>query len=316
MHKRTTPFAPRLGLATVLALGVMAASPAVAQTLPAPPTHAQGVAADTRTGSYFSVGGTRIFFQSTGSGTPLLLIHGYPLSGALFQYQQTGLAAHFNVITLDLPGFGRSGAPAGFGSTALYAHYVLALMDHLGIDKAVIGGHSMGGLITQELYREAPQRFAGMILIDTVAMGASQIEQGEWTGYAFQATTGGVSSIINTVTPQLLVGPTRTDAPAATTTLEDIIAEASVQGAQAGAETLAIRPDYTAQLASIAVPTLVIEGVYDPVYGLEVAKALSQQIPNATLALLPNGSHAAIYERPNEANAAILGWARANRLGS
>ena len=301
-------------LALPILLGTTALAPAVAQVLPAPPTHAQGVAADTRQGATFNDNGTTIFYQVTGSGTPLVLIHGYPLSGALFQHQQTGLAGKFQVITLDLPGFGRSSAPAGFGSTSLYAHYVLDLMNHLGINAAVIGGHSMGGLITQEIYREAPQRFLGMILIDTIAMGASQIEQGEWAGYAFQATDGGVSSITDTITPQLLTGATRSNDPTATTGIEDIVAEGSVAGAQAGAETLAIRPDYTAQLATTAVPVLVIEGRDDPVYAFPIAQALSQQVPHGTLALITGASHVSIYERPSLANKAITDWATANGL--
>ena len=306
-------------MAFPLVLACGASLPALAQTLPAPPTHAAGVAADTRQGSFFDDNGTPIFYQVSGSGVPLILIHGYPLSGALFAYQQTGLATRFQVITLDLPGFGKSGAPAGFGiskagSTAFYAHTVLDLMNHLGIASAVIGGHSMGGLITQEIYREAPQRFLGMILIDTIAMGASFIEQGEWAGYGIQATVGGVSSIIDTVTPQLLTGATRTNDTAATTAIEDIIAEASLAGAQAGAETLAIRPNYTPQLATIAVPVLVIEGRDDPVYGFPIAQALAAQVPHGTLALIPGASHVSIYERPDAANAAIKDWASANNL--
>ncbi len=294
-------------------------APAAAQTLPAPPTHAQGMAADTRQGSTFEDGGAAIFYQVSGTGTPLVLIHGYPLSGALFEHQQTGLASKFEVITLDLPGFGRSTAPAGFGvtqigSTAVYAHYVLDLMDHLGVTSAVIGGHSMGGLITQEIYREAPQRFLGMILIDTIAMGASSIEQGEWAGYAGQAATAGVSSIIDTITPQLLTGATRSNRSATTDGIEDIIAEGSVAGALAGAETLAIRPNYTPQLAEIAVPVLVIEGRDDPVYGFPIAQAISQQVPHGTLALIPGAAHVSIYERPDAANMAIKNWAAANNL--
>ena len=248
-----------------------------------------------------------------------MLIHGYPLSGALFQYQQQALASRFQVITLDLPGFGRSTAPAGFGtqtfgSTAVYAHYVLDLMSHLGIPSAIIGGHSMGGLITQEIYREAPQRFLGMILIDTISMDASYIEQGEWTGYALQATEHGVSSIIDTVTPQLLTGATRFNDVAKTTALEDIVAEGSVAGAQAGAETLAIRPNYTPLLPSIAVPVLVIEGRDDPVYGFPIAEAIAAQVPHGSLALLPGAAHVSIYERPDAANAAIESWATANNI--
>lgn len=302
-------------LALPILLGTATLAPAMAQVLAAPPTHADGVAADVREGSTFvDSDGTTIFYQVTGSGTPLLLIHGYPLSGSLFQFQQTSLASRFQVITLDLPGFGRSSAPPGFGSTAGYAHYVLDLMNHLGIITAIIGGHSMGGLVTQEIYREAPQRFLGMILIDTIAMGASQIEQGEWAGYAFQATDGGVSSIINTVIPQLLTGATRSGNPAAANEIENIVAEGSVAGAQYGAQTLAVRHDYTAQLATTVVPVLVVEGNEDPIYAFPIAQALSQQVPHGTLAILPGASHISIYEQSALANNAITAWANANGL--
>ena len=296
---------------------LLAAAPfgqALAQTPASGPTQQQGLAADMRAGSTFSAYGSTIFYQVTGAGTPLVLIHGYPLSGALYQYQQTALANRFQVITLDLPGFGRSSAPVGFGSTALYARYVIALLDHLGISKAIIGGHSMGGIITQEIYREAPGRFSGMILIDTIAATASRIEQGEWTGYFLQASEKGVASYIPTITAQLLTGNTLLNTPAVGGALQNILAEASVAGAEAGAETLAIRPDYTAQLSTISVPTLILEGVYDVVYPFPIAKAIQADVPGSTLTLIPNAGHASIFENPDAANQAISAWATASGL--
>ena len=315
MNKATLSLVSLLGATALASLG----APALAQTLPAPPTRAQALAADTRQGSTFNDNGASIFYQVTGTGTPLVLIHGYPLNGALFAHQQTALAGRFEVVTLDLPGFGRSTAPAGLGtttvgSTAIYAKYVLDLMNHLGISAAVVGGHSMGGLIAQELYREAPQRVLGLILIDTVAFGAAPIEVGEWAGYGVQATQFGVPSIVNTVVPQLLTGATRLNDSVTTTAIEDMVAEGSVAGAQAGAETLALRPNYTPQLAATNVPVLVIEGVDDPIYAVPVAQALATSVPHGTLALIPGASHVSIFERPKAANTAIENWAAANNL--
>lgn len=300
-----------LRFALPMLLGLMPVSQALAQT---PPTHQQAVAADTRQGSFFNDAGTEIFYQVTGTGTPLVLIHGYPLSGALFMYQQARLATRFQVITLDLPGFGKSSASSGSASTVYYARTVLALMNHLGIQKAVIGGHSMGGFITEELYREAPARFAGMILIDTAAMAASTVERAEWIGYGIQATEQGVPSILPNIIPSLLTGETRLYNLPVTTAIEDIIAEASVNGAQGGAETLTLRPDYTALLPTIKVPTLILEGIDDTVYAVPIAQQLHAAIPGSTLALLPNGAHVAIFERPDESDSAITAWANASGL--
>lgn len=290
-----------------LLIGLVPAAQAIAQT---EPTVAQAIAADSRVGSTFQAEGSTIFYQVAGHGTPLVLIHGYPLSGALFEHQLTGLASHFQVITLDLPGYGKSTPPsAQYGSTALYAHAVLALMDHLGIAKAIIGGHSMGGPITQEIYAEAPERFGGMILIDTVSMPASTAEKLEWAGYGLQIQQQGVPSILPMIVPDLLTGDTLLHHPAVGTAIEDIIAEGSVTGGIQGAETLALRPSYLSLLPTIAVPTLVLEGVDDGVYGFKVAQSIQAAIPHATLALLPGAGHVSIFEQPAEANAAILSWA-------
>lgn len=274
-----------------------------------PPTQQAAMEADQRQGAFFDVGGAHIFYQVAGHGTPLLLIHGYPLSGDLFRGQLAGLSSKFQVITLDLPGFGKSTAPDASGSMAGYAQYVLALMNQLNIESAIIGGHSMGGQITLELYREAPQRFSGMILIDTNPMKASIVEQAEFPAFGTQAMQVGVPAIVPILAPQMVTGATLLKNEAIASGIMNILAEGSVNGAIGGGQALATRADYTALLGSIAVPTLVLEGVDDPVYGVSIAQMTADAIPGAQLALIPGAAHASIFERPREANAAIVAWA-------
>ncbi len=297
-------------------------SPAAAQQLPTPaqlaqylpplappPTAAQAAQADQRQGGFVDVNGARIFYQVAGHGTPLLLIHGFPLSGQLFQYQLQGLSSQFQVITPDLRGFGKSQAPDANGSVETYAQDMLALLDHLGIQTAIIGGHSMGGQVTLEMYRQQPGRFAGMLLIDTNPMAASFVEQGEWQGYRQQGANAGVPSIVPIVEPQLLTGLTRALDSAKSGTMMNILAEASVNGVLGGGEALATRPDYTSLLGAIKVPALVLIGLEDPVYAFPVSQMTAAAIPNAQLALIPGASHASIFEQPALANNAILSWA-------
>ena len=274
-----------------------------------PPTPEQAAQADQRQGAYIEVNGARIFYQVAGTGTPLLLIHGFPLSGQLFQFQLEGLSNQFQVITPDLRGFGKSVAPSGNASTATYAQDMLALMDQLGIRTAIIGGHSMGGQVTLEMYNQAPERFAGMVLIATNPMAASLVEQGQWRGYRRQAATVGVPSIVPIALPQLLTGATRAFDSAKSTTMMNILAEASVNGVLGGGQALATRPDYTGLLGSIAVPTLVLVGLEDPVYAFPISQMTQMAIPNARLAVVPGASHAVIFERPELANDAIRSWA-------
>ena len=278
-----------------------------------PPTPEQAAQADQRQGAYADINGARIFYQVAGQGTPLLLIHGFPLSGQLYQGQLAGLSKYFTVITPDLRGFGKSLAPDENGSIQTYAQDMLALLDHLGVQSAIVGGHSMGGQITLEMYKEQPARFAGMLLIDTDPMAASFVEKGEWQGYREQAANAGVSSIVPIIEPQLLTGLTRALDGAKSATMANILAEASVNGVLGGGGALATRPDYTGLLGSIAVPTLVVVGLEDPVYAFPISQMTKAAIPNAQLAVILGASHASIFERPGLANQAILDWAGVSR---
>ena len=319
MKLRTSVLA---GLSILVGGMVSLPAPGNAQQLPAPgqleqylpplappPTPEQAAQADQRQGAYADINGARIFYQVAGQGTPLLLIHGFPLSGQLYQGQLAGLSKYFTVITPDLRGFGKSLAPDGNGSIQTYAQDMLALLDHLGVQSAIVGGHSMGGQITLEMYKEQPARFAGMLLIDTDPMAASFVEKGQWQGYREQGANAGVSSVVPIIEPQLLTGVTRALDSAKSTTMMNILAEASVNGVLGGGQALATRPDYTGLLGSIAVPTLVVIGLEDPVYAFPISQMTKAAIPNAQLAVILGASHASIFERPGLANQAILDWA-------
>jgi len=118
-----------------------------------------------------------------------------------------------------------------------------------------------------------------------------------------------VPSIVPIVEPQLLIGVTRALDIAKSTTMMNILAEASVNGVLGGGQALATRADYTSLLGSIKVPTLVLIGLEDPVYAFPVSQMTKAAIPNSQLAVIPGASHASIFERPHLANDAILNWA-------
>ena len=298
----------KAALAGLLGATVLPVCGVAQQPIPVP-TAAQARQADQRQGRYVDVNGARIFYQVAGHGTPLLLIHGFPLSGNLFEGQLAGLSGQFEVITPDLRGFGKSGIPDATGSDQIYAHDILALMDHLRINKAIIGGHSMGGQVTLELYREAPERFLGMVLIDTNATAASVVEQAEFPAFGVQSRRLGVPSIVPIITPQMLTGNERLGNPSGTLELMDTLAEGALNGVVAGGQALATRLDYTAMLPGIAVPALVLVGIDDPIYSLEISEMIKDAIPGSTLAVIPQAEHAAVFEQRDLVNAVIREWA-------
>ncbi|HEV7265203.1 MAG TPA: alpha/beta hydrolase [Falsiroseomonas sp.] len=241
----------------------------------------------------------------------MLLLHGYPLSGALFARVRDGLAARHRVVTLDHRGYGFSGTPGVPDNIEVYGRDVLAVMQRIGLERATIAGMSMGGPITFEMYRQAPQRFTGMVLIDTVAAPANPAEAGLWQGVAEMVRQNRVEAILPVLTKEMLTGDTRMNQPALVQYLQGVMKEAKRDAALGGAIALATRPDYTGLLGQIRVPTLVFVGREDSVYPVEIAQRMHQQIQGSTLEVIPDAAHAAIFEKPEPSVQAILGWANA-----
>ncbi|MBK5436844.1 acetoin dehydrogenase dihydrolipoyllysine-residue acetyltransferase subunit [Pseudomonas sp. TH32] len=118
------------------------------------------------------VGGRLLRYLELGEGgTPLVLVHGFggDLNNWLFNHP--ALAAERRVVALDLPGHGESGKSLQTGDLDELSQAVLALLDHLKIDRVHLAGHSMGGLISLNVARVAPQRVASLTLIASAGLG-------------------------------------------------------------------------------------------------------------------------------------------------
>ena len=196
-----------------------------------PPT----ASAQAQSGSV-QVGSATIAYRVQGHGPAMMLVHGYPLSGELFAKNRAALARRYTVVTPDLRGFGSSTTPDTKGGVQFYAKDMLAVMDHLHVRKAIIGGMSMGGPVVLEMYREAPQRFRGMVLIDSTSSPANDVEKAQWPGFGQQARDKGVASMIPVLMPQMLTTATRTGNLALVKSIGGIVKKGSVNAAVAGGE--------------------------------------------------------------------------------
>ncbi|WP_034357629.1 alpha/beta fold hydrolase, partial [Deinococcus phoenicis] len=161
--------------------------------------------------------------------------------------------------------------------------------------------------------RTAPQRFMGMILIDTIANPASVVEQNLWKGMAQKAQMFGPQSLAPELLKDMLTGDTRAHRMGDVKFLTDIVKQASVAADVAGANVLATRPDSLPTLKTITVPTLILEGLEDTVYPIEFSQKMHQNIAGSKLVIIPGAAHAAIFEKATAANRAIIDWARSVR---
>ena len=291
-----------------LTAATFAAAPALAQSaaeelgLPAP---------DAREGQTMEINGAEIFVSESGEGDAMVLLHGYPLSGALFERVRDTLDDSFRVVTIDHRGYGNSTTPAVVEDVSTYAEDALAVMSEMGLEEAIVGGMSMGGPIMFEMYRQNPDVFRAMVAIDTNHLPANAIEAGIWEGAETMLNDeGSVSAIVPFLMPNMLTGETRLEtAPAQVEYLTAAIEQASLEGALGGAKVLAGRPDSTETVTNANVPMLVLVGQADPVYAVEISQMMVDAAPNATLATIPGASHAAIFEQPEASAQAILDWA-------
>ena len=261
---------------------------------------------------FVEVNGATIYYQAQGDAEDpvMVLVHGYPLSGDLFREQLDGLSDDYRVVAVDLRGYGQSTTPDDEATVGVYAQDVLDVMTELDIDDALIGGMSMGGPIVFEMYRRAPDRFRGMLLIDTIAAAAAPPEAGLWMGTMELVREMGVDAIPPLFMDEFVTGEGRMDRPELTEYLTGIINEASEDAALAGAMVLANRPDSQPLLDDIDVPVLVLVGLQDTVYPFEVSQRMADMIgSNAEVAVIDDASHGAVVERGDAVNDAIRDWA-------
>lgn len=115
--------------------------------------------------------GAAFHVARTGSGRPLLLLHGWPEFWLTWKPVMARLADRYSLIAPDLRGFGDSDKPHGPYGPDQHTDDMLALLDALGIDKAGVVGHDVGGAVMQPLARKAPERIAGLMLFDFVYPG-------------------------------------------------------------------------------------------------------------------------------------------------
>ncbi len=247
------------------------------------------------------IGGRAVGYDDVGSGDPIVFVHGFPHRRTLWAPQLGALVDRARCIAIDLRGFGESTAE-GSGSVDTYADDVVALLDNLRVERAVICGLSMGGYVSLALWRRHPERVRGLVLMDTRA-GADSPEgvakRKEMIVLARERGSGGVADA--TITG--MVGKrTRERCPEVVDAVHRMLESASVEGIVAALEAMMNRPDSTQTLATIDVPTLIIVGEEDALTPPSESRAMHAAIPGSTLEIIPGAGHVSNFERPAPVN--------------
>lgn len=223
---------------------------------------------------------------------------------------QHALAEHgWRVVMPQLRGFDCA-TPDGADAVAMedYASDVADLLETLSIEKAVVGGLSMGGYVAFALYRNAPALFRGLVLADTRAEADSPEGRANRTRMIDLAASGGAPAIASDMLPKLLGETTRHTSPAVEERVRAMIEANQPSAIQAGLRAMMTRADSTSLFPAIDVPTLIVVGEEDALTPPAMSVAMAGGIARAELVRLPAAGHLSNLEQPLAFNAAVLGF--------
>jgi len=247
--------------------------------------------------------GPTIGYDEIGSGTPLVLLHAFPLDRGMWQPQLAALADVARVVAIDMPGFGEA-PPAPFtieGGADLVAEFLVAR----SIPKAVVCGLSMGGYVALALARKHADRLAGLILADTRAGIDDSTAKANRDKSIALATEKGSAALFDTMLPKVLSESTLTAKPSVVERVKALAAKQPAASVVAALAALRDRPDANPCLKDIAVRTLVLVGEFDAVTPPLAAANLSAQIRGSELVHIPGAGHLSNVENPEAFNAAV-----------
>ncbi len=255
---------------------------------------------------------TRIFYDTAGeSGEGVLMIQGVGTVGEGWCYQRDELAKDHRVLWFDNRGIGKSAPLTERLSVEVMAEDCLALLDHMGWEKAHVVGHSMGGVIAQEVAYRWPERLHSLTLASTLAcgrgvtqmppkklwlaikslLGTRPMRRQAFIDMAFSRRWQGERSLEELHT---LLSPMFG---------RDLAEQPSILNKQVFAVR---RHDLSNELQGIATPTLILHGEEDVVLPVKEAHRLKEALPTASLHLFEGQGHGIMVERAEEFNRLLL----------
>jgi pimeloyl-ACP methyl ester carboxylesterase len=253
------------------------------------------------------VNGSEIYYEVYGAGEPLLLIAGFACDHTIWSLVIPVLARHYRVIAFDNRGLGQSSGPDVRASIRLMADDAAVLLNAIGIGPAHVAGHSMGGMIAQELALAHPDRVRNLLLL-------SSCVQMDARGKMIIESWGQLASLVDAATLSRLILPwihTRAffETPGAVEQLIDqFLSYPYPPTLQAlHGQSLAISSfDVLKRLREIDCPTLVLTGRQDILFPVEFSEQLARGIRGAQLVALEETGHGLLIESPEPVAAAMV----------
>lgn len=241
-----------------------------------------------------------IFYNVTGSGPSVVLLHPFPAHHELWLPIAKMLSSRYRLIMPDLRGHGESSLGSGPATMQKHAADIARVMDDAGVDRAPLIGVSIGGYAIFEFWRRFRDRVTALALCNTKAQGDAPEARASRLQVADDVLQRGTEPFFESMVQRLLGESTRRSRPdlaeGALRMMRKMSAE-NVAGVQRG---MAERPDSVPALKTITVPTLIITGDEDVLTGIPEAELMRQRISGSQMKVVAKAGHYSPWEQPDE----------------
>jgi len=235
-----------------------------------------------------TIGKHHLHYRIVGTGMPLVLIHGYGVSGQSWQHVLPYLAQQHQVIIVDLPGYGQSKI-SGTWQLREMAPLLARWLDKLGLKSVALVGHSMGGAIAIHLAAHRPEKISKLVLVNSAGLSLQ--------AHLPQMTARLVHSVLQT-------GNGHPPLPL----IRDILQPRFPVLWQTAQQMK--HSDFSAELAQIQAPTLIIWGQRDVMLPIELGYRLKELLPHATFTIIPHCGHRPMWGDPALFSQTVLAFLR------
>jgi len=251
-----------------------------------------------------NVNGQNISYEERGRGLPLVLVHGFPLDGRIWEAQLAALSDKYRVIAPDLPGFGKSQPPKAFTMESL-ADSLHAFLTQIKALPCALAGLSMGGYMAFAYERKYPTDLKAFILVDTKAEADTPDGKAGRNKMIETARASGSKPIAATMLPKMITSQSQQSRPQLVAQVNAIMEACPAQTIEHALAAMRDRSDFRDCLPSVAEPTLIIVGDNDPITPPAVAESMNKAIPHSKLVIIKGAAHLSTMEQPEQVNQAM-----------
>ncbi|HEY3131993.1 MAG TPA: alpha/beta hydrolase [Acidobacteriota bacterium] len=255
-----------------------------------------------------TINGTPLFYEVSGNpaALPVVFIHGFPFSCEMWSGQVAAVQDQYCALTYDVRGHGQSNVGDGQYTIELFVDDLIALIDYLKMESAVLVGLSMGGYIALRALERNPERVRAAVLCDSRSEADSNEAKLKRAAGIASVKKHGAAAFADQFVKGVFAARTFEHKPELVDRIRRVIAGMSPLAIAGTLLALAARTDTTESLPRIKAPTMILVGEQDAITPFDAARAMHQKIPNSELHVIPRAAHMSNLENPEVFNEKLL----------